>query len=148
MKYLKPNYMKKILFSLACLTCLFTTNFASASAYKVDEVAVDQLFSASDDVTFTASEEASALMNPSSQALTKGDKTVGGYLVRAFFCGSFALHRKYMGNGGKKLFWYYFCIPVVGEFTACVDFWWVVFKGSDAMDKYADNSKFIVWAGK
>jgi TM2 domain-containing membrane protein YozV len=42
-------------------------------------------------------------MNPSSQALTKGDKTVGGYLLRAFFCGSFALHRSYMGTGGKSI---------------------------------------------
>ena len=139
--------MKKLLFSLAFFTCLFATNLASASTYKVDEVAVDQLFSASDDVTFTASEEAYALMNPSTQAVTKGDKTVGGYLLRAFFCGEFALHRYYMGTGGKKLFWYYFCIPVVGGVTACVDFWWVVFKGSDAMNKYADNSKFIVWTG-
>jgi TM2 domain-containing membrane protein YozV len=138
--------MKKLLFSLAFFTCLFATNLASASTYKVDEAAVDQLFSASDDVTFTASEEAYALMNPSTQAVTK-DKTVGGYLLRAFFCGEFALHRYYMGTGGKKLFWYYFCIPVVGGVTACVDFWWVVFKGSDAMNKYADNSKFIVWTG-
>jgi hypothetical protein len=84
--------MKKLLFSLAFFTCLFATNLASASTYKVDEAAVDQLFSASDDVTFTASEEAYALMNPSTQAVTK-DKTVGGYLLRAFFCGEFALHR-------------------------------------------------------
>ena len=93
--------MKKLLFSLAFLTCLFATNLASASTYKVDEATVDQLFSASDDVTFTASEEAYALMNPSTQALTKGDKTVGGFLLRAFFCGGFALHRYYMGTGGK-----------------------------------------------
>jgi len=139
--------MKKLLFSLAFFTCLFATNHASASNYKVDELAVDQLFSASEDVSFTASEEAYAMMNPSTQAITKGDKTVVGYLIRAFLCGSFALHRYYMGTGGKQLFWYYFCIPVVGGVTACVDFWWVVFKGSDAMNKYSDNSKFIVWTG-
>jgi hypothetical protein len=50
--------MKKLLFSMAFLACLFATNLASASNYKVDEASVDQLFSASDDITFTASEEA------------------------------------------------------------------------------------------
>ena len=139
--------MKKLLFSLACLTCLFATNYATASTYKVDEVAVEQLFSASNDVTFTASEEAFAMMNPSSQALTKGDQTVGGYLVRAFFCGGFGLHRKYMGTGGKNLFWLYFCTAGGIGVVTTVDFCWVLFKGAAAMDKYADNSKFIVWAG-
>jgi hypothetical protein len=140
--------MKKLLFSLAFFTCLFATNLSSASTYKVDEAAVDQLFSASDDVTFTASEEAYALMNPSTQAVTKGDKTVGGYLIRVIFCSEFALHRSYMGTGGRNLFWYYFCTGGGFGVVSCVDFWWVVFKGSDAMNKYADNSKFIVWTGK
>lgn len=139
--------MKKLLFSMAFLACLFATNLASASNYKVDEATVDQLFSASDDVTFTASEEAYAMMNPSSQAVTKGGKTVGGYLIRAFFCGSFALHRSYMGTGGKSLFWHYFCTAGGLGVITTVDFCWVLFKGSDAMNKYSDNSKWVVWAG-
>jgi TM2 domain-containing membrane protein YozV len=105
------------------------------------------MFSSADDVTFSASEEAYALMNPA-QSAVKGDKTVIGYLVRAFFCGEFALHRYYMGTGGKALFWYYFCIPVVGGVAGFVDFWWVVFKGEEAMNKYADNPKFLVWTGE
>jgi hypothetical protein len=41
----------------------------------------------------------------------------------------------------------YFCIPVVGGVTACVDFWWVVFKGDDALKKYKGSDKYMVWAG-
>ena len=126
---------------------ILVTNFASASTYKVDDAAVDQMFLSADDVTFSASEEAYALMNPA-QAAVKGDKTVSGFLVRAFFCGIFAVHRSYMGTGGKTLFWYYFCIPVVGEVAAIVDFFWVVFKGEDALNKFADNSKYLVWTGE
>lgn len=139
--------MKILLFKIMFVAGILVTNFASANTYKVDDAAVDQMFSSADDVTFSASEEAYALMNPA-QTAVKGDKTVIGFLVRAWFCGGFALHRYYMGTGGKALFWYYFCIPVVGGVAGFVDFWWVVFKGEEAMNKYADNPKFLVWTGE
>jgi hypothetical protein len=139
--------MKKLLFSMAFLACLFATNLASASNYKVDEATVDQLFSASDDVTFTASEEAYAMMNPSSQAVTKGGKTVGGYLIRAFFlrwfCFTSFLHGYRWQIIILALLLYSWWFGVI----TTVDFWWVLFKGSDAMNKYSDNSKWVVWAG-
>jgi hypothetical protein len=71
-------------------------------------------------------------------------KTRAGYLVRAFFCGSIALHRYYMGTNKKAMWAMYFCIPVVGMVDVFVDFWWVVFD-KDAMNKYANNDKYIVW---
>ncbi len=137
--------MKKILFSLAFLTCLFTSNLVSASNYKLDNVVVDELFASSEDVTFVLADQVPALTSAPMSSLASGSQTVGGFLIRAFFCGGFALHRYYMGTGGKQLFWYYFCIPVVGGVTGCVDFWWVVFQGNDAMMKFKDNPKFMVW---
>jgi hypothetical protein len=136
--------MKKLLLIPAFMVCLLTSSFASN--YKVDEANVDQLFASSEDVTLTAADEAYSLMNTTSSIKAEGEKTVGGFLVRAFFCGGFALHRYYMGTDGKQLFWYYFCIPVMGGVAGCVDFWWVVFKGKEAMDKYTNNGKFLVWA--
>ena len=138
--------MKKLLFTFAFAACIFAANLVSAGNYKVEDATIDQLFSSADDVTFAANDL--SLMSPSTATLAAGGQTVSGYLLRSFFCGFIALHRSYMGTSGKTLWYYYFCIPVVGGVVGCVDFWWVVFKGSEAMNKYTDNPKFIVWSGE
>jgi TM2 domain-containing membrane protein YozV len=137
--------MKKLILGLALIGGLFTTNFASASAYKADDASIDVLFDNSIDITTTVNEMAlGSMMAP--QSVT-GDQSVGGYLVRSLFCGFIGLHRSYMGTGGKSVWWFYLCLGGLG-ITNCFDFWWVVFKGSDAMEKYRDNGKLMVWAGK
>lgn len=147
----KQKIMKKLLMIFAMLGAFATASFAAdgGTAYKANDTQIDQLFAGADDVTLTAtSDELSQLGNVemnSAVALGNGEKSKVGFLLRAFFCGGFALHRYYMGTGGKQLFWYYFCIPGVGGVVACVDFWYVVIKGDDAMSKYTDNPKFIVW---
>ncbi len=133
--------MKKFFLILAAVAGLSFSQQSFAS-YRVDENAIEQQLAGAEDVSLSASEEASALM---SNSQISEEKTVGGFLIRAYFCGGFALHRYYMGTGGASLFWYYFCIPVVGGGTACIDFWYVVFKGKEALNKYADNAKFWVW---
>jgi hypothetical protein len=142
--------MKKIITLCAVAGLSFATALAGNSNYKVDDASIDQLFAQSEDISMTASTDF-ALQNTNLAANLSsvnggGEKTVGGFLIRAWFCGFIALHRSYMGTGGKTLWYYYFCIPVMGGVTSCVDFWWVVFKGKDALNKYKDNSKFIVWA--
>jgi|ERR1035437_1572321 hypothetical protein len=144
--------MKKIILSVALAAGLFFTSNASESNYILDEQAVDQQISQATEVSFDNAVADFSVFN--SQALSSsiaikgggGSQTKSGYLIRAFFCGSFALHRSYMGTGGKSLWWFYLCVPGVGGVDACVDFWWVIFK-SDALNKYKDNSKFFVWAG-
>jgi TM2 domain-containing membrane protein YozV len=138
----KKKHMKKIILILAAVAGItFSQN--SFASYYADETSIDLQLAVAEDVSISAFQEATAML--SAPQAVAGDKTVGGFLIRAYFCGGFALHRYYMGTGGKALFWYYFCIPVVGSFTACVDFWYVVFKGKEALNKYADNSKFWVW---
>jgi hypothetical protein len=144
--------MKKILLTLGLAVGLFFTSSASESNYVMDEQSVDQLMDQATEVSFdNAVTDIISLDAQSNQLMTSlkggGSQTVGGYLVRAFFCGGIALHRYYMGTGGKSLWWFYLCVPVVGGADACVDFWWVVFKGSEAMNRYKDNPKFFVWAG-
>lgn len=134
--------MKKF-FLLLVATVSLTLSQQSFASYHVDENAIDQQFAIAEDVSFSASIEATEMLTSSQKVA--GDKTVGGFLIRAYFCGGFALHRYYMGTGGAPLFWYYFCIPVVGGGTACIDFWYVVFKGKEGLDKFADNSNFWVW---
>lgn len=144
--------MKKLIItlSLAFIASLPSFCVASEGSYKLDEQQLDEMFSQSQEITYEqmmATELAALNLSMENNIVAGGGaQTRGGYLVRAFFCGGIALHRSYMGTGGKSMWWFYLCVPIVGGFDACVDFWWVVFK-SEALDKYKDNSKFFVWAG-
>lgn len=136
--------MKHYVLSLAFLACLFSVSLSSrASSYKADEAAVDELFNASEDVTLVAADlVANATVNSNTAG---GGKTVGGFLIRNFFCGGIALHRHYMGGDWGKLWWKYFCIPVAGGVASCGDFLYVLIKGNEALDKYDGEDKFFVW---
>ena len=136
--------MKKLsaLLSIVCLTASMT--FA-ANSYKIDDAVIDQMYAQSEDVTLTFTDQFSSLnmINSVNFAALPEGKTVGGFLLRAFFCSGFALHRSYMGTGDKSVFFYYFCLGIVP--VGFIDFWWVVFKGEEALNKYADNPKWIVF---
>ncbi|MDQ3191661.1 MAG: hypothetical protein M3Q58_08710 [Bacteroidota bacterium] len=127
--------MKKI-FLLIAIATMFTSVTMASSSYKINDAAIDVLFDQSIEVNYEFNASAGVLQSQS----------VGGFLLRSFFCGFIGLHRSYMGTGGETMWWKYFCIPVVGGVVNCVDFWYVVFKGSDALGKYKDNGKYIVWA--
>jgi len=118
----------------------------NAGNYKIDQNKVDDLFASSKDITESALAD-NYNVATSSLVAAKGGQSVGGYLIRAFFCGEFALHRYYMGASGAGIFFEYFCIPIVGPIDTFVDFWWVVFKGETALNKYKGTSKYIVWLG-
>ena len=134
--------MKKTLFALLAFASLSFSQFSVAS-YRIDENAIDMQMAAAEDVSMEMSALSANFLN--NNQMPADEKTVGGFLLRAYFCGNFALHRYYMGTGGAQLFWYYFCIPVVGGGTACIDFWYVVFKGKEGLSKYENNSNFWVW---
>jgi hypothetical protein len=134
--------MKKLVLIIAC--ALGTFSFAKANNYTIDEQKLAQTFEQSVEVTFDEmyASDLSALTANYSKA--SGEKTWGGYLVRSYFCGIIALHRYYMGTNKKAMWAMYFCIPLMGQINATVDFCWVLFS-KEAMSKYADNDKYIVW---
>lgn len=126
--------MKKLFTLLTAL--VLTTSLALANnEYKINDEAIDNLFENAEEVSFTSSANNLLSLTAPAPEITKS-----GFLLRAFFCGGFALHRSYMGTGGKSL-WYLYCWNCVGG----IDFWWVVFKGDEAMNKFKDNGKWIVW---
>ena len=132
--------MKKLFFALAILVGFASTSFANE--YKLNDQQVESLFENANDISFASEDLASGLALNSAAA---GEQTVGGYLLRSFFCGFIGLHRSYMGTDGEKVWWWYFCIPVAGPVTNLVDFWGVVFMGKKQLDKYKNNGKKIVW---
>ena len=138
--------MKKLLFVLGFFA-VSSFSFAGTDKYKVNDAAVDKMFAQSQDISSSVADEMSvASINQPAAVQTAGGQTVGGYLIRCFFCGGIALHRHYMGGDWGSLWWKYFCIPVAGGVAACGDFWWVVFKGNSALSKYKGNDKWFVWA--
>ncbi|HEY4799069.1 MAG TPA: hypothetical protein VII99_08350 [Bacteroidia bacterium] len=138
--------MKKIL-SLIVLLGASVCMYASTTQYKVNDAAVDQLFAQSQDVSSAVAGELSLtnINQPTVANAAGGGQTVGGFLVRCFFCGGIALHRHYMGGDWGSLWWKYFCIPVAGGVAALGDFCWVLFSGSKALSKYKGSSKWFVW---
>jgi hypothetical protein len=120
---------------LSCLLALGVLG-GFANGYKLDEAAIENAFAASEDITWTAD------LNINSSSANFGEATIGGFLLRSFFCGFIGLHRSYMGTGGKTLWYYYLCTFGV---INVVDFCGVLFKGDEFMAKFKDNPKFLVW---
>ena len=140
--------MKKLFLSLSFFA-LCSLSFAGAGEkYKVNDAAVDQLFAQSQDISSSLADEMTlaGMNHPSAVQGAGSGQTVGGFLLRAFFCGGIALHRHYMGSDWGSLWWKYFCIPVAGGVAACGDFCYVLFKGSNALSKYKGSDKWFVWA--
>lgn len=133
--------MKKLILFVG-FVATFVASKANEGTYTINNAKVDQLFASSQDVTNETMIEANDLSASNLSSTAVGGNR-GGYLLRAFFCGGFALHRYYMGAKGP-LWAMYLCIPVVGGVNATVDFCWVLFS-RDALSKYQGNSKYIVW---
>jgi len=135
---IKFNTMKKLFLFL--LLTGFAASASFAGNYKLNDEAVESAFAASEDISCSdaASPFVSAMLNDE-------EPTKTGYLVRAFFCASFGLHRSYMGTAGETMWYKYLCIPIYGGIVGCVDFWGVVFNGDEQLAKYKDNPKFRVW---
>ena len=137
--------MKKTLLTLFAGILFSTWSVAGVENYTLQNSQIDNLFASSEDITMTLSNEMSIENIGAVTEVSEGGKTVGGFLLRSFFCGGIALHRYYMGTNGKSMWWKYLCIPGVGAVANCGDFFWVLFKGDDALSKYTNNGKYIVW---
>ena len=139
--------MKKLFLLVAFVSGSLFSFAGNDAKYKISDAAIDQLFSQSEDISAGVQDNMSSFADVNIATVNQGSggQNVGGFLIRSFFCGFIALHRSYMGTNGAALWWMYFCIPVVGDVVNFVDFWWVVFMGEDAMNKFKNNSRYIVW---
>ena len=117
-----------------------------AGEYRLNESSIETSIAQAEDVTMSevALYESFTSNSISSASMQGGDQARGGYLVRAAFCGSFGIHRYYMGSTGAKFFFLYACVPVVGNVAVCVDFWSVVFDAGK-LGRYKGSDKYLVW---
>lgn len=141
------NNMKKTLLILSFLGLSLFSFAGNTDKYRVNDEAVDQLFAQSQDISSAIAGEMSLVgLNQPAVQVAGGGQTVGGFLLRSFFCGFIALHRKYMGGDWGSLWWKYMCIPIAGGVANLGDFCWVLFSGSNALSKYKGTDKWFVWA--
>lgn len=135
--------MKKVFITTAiALTISSGAKSVNYSKYEIDEKKIEKIVLETKELS--SNEVVQYLESTSKIKVSATEQTRGGYLLRAFFCGGIALHRYYMGTNHSAMWAMYFCIPVVGGVTACVDFWGAVFD-KDFYLKYKNNDKYIVW---
>ncbi len=132
--------MKKLFITFACIAGIFASQVAMANPYKLDESAVDQKFAAATEIS--VDQLAVADVNAMSLA-PNGDVTLGGFLLRSFFCGTFGIHRSYAGTKGLG---FKYCITL--GIINTVDFWYTVIKGQEGLDNFTGNPNFVVWTDK
>lgn len=116
----------------------------AANTYKLSEQQIEQVFASGQEVTFEEMYAGDIAQLETNFNKAGGEVTLGGYLVRCFFCGGIALHRYYAGTNKGAMWALYCCVPIVGSVASLVDFFWVVFD-DEALDKYKDNDKYLVW---
>ena len=133
--------MKKLLITFTCIMGLFAAQVANANPYKLDDTAVEKTFASASEIT--ANEMALENLNLNTTASPSDDVTLGGFLVRNFFCGTFAVHRSYAGTKGLA-FKYCITLGIVGT----IDFWYTVFTGQEGLDNFTGNPNFVCWTAK
>lgn len=133
--------MKKalLLFALGLSSLVYKAN-----TYKLNERQLDKIFATGTEVTFDEMYAGDIAKLEANYSKDGSEVTLGGYLIRCFFCGGIGLHRYYAGTNKDAMWVLYCCVPIVGGVAQLVDFWWVVFD-EDALDKYKNNDKFLVW---
>ena len=137
--------MKKTILTFFISILFASWSVAGTENYSLQNAQVDAIFANSEDITLSLSNELGINSISNSAEMVESGKSVGGFLLRSFFCGSIALHRYYMGTSGESMWWKYLCIPIAGGLANCGDFFGVLFKGQDQLNKYSNNGEFFVW---
>lgn len=145
--------MKKLI-ALFLLVIGFNTatkaDVISVSEYVLNEATVDQLFDASEDVTFQISGGLTAdYFKPDQVAGGDNKQLIAGIVALASWITGIGaiipIHRFMLGTDGKgfKIFCMYFCTLSGCGFILLVDGILLVMNGEG--DQYINNSKFIMW---
>jgi len=149
--------MKKLITSLFLLACIATFNLKSASAseYKLDDFAIDQMFSTSIELKIDDSDKTNEddfydfLFAGNLKPMDENKQMLAGVIAIASVVLAvgiiFPIHRFILGTGGKpiKIFALY-CITLGGcGVITLIDGILLLMDGNGT--KYIDNSKFIMW---
>ena len=125
-----------------------TSMFASSAKYKIDDVAVENLFQSSDDLTFAIDE--ASFMLPSKEKVKGSDKQMiaGIIALSSYVLGIgwlLPVHRLVLGTGNEtaKIIVLY-CVTISGCGLLLLADGIMLLIDSDG-SQYIENPKFIMW---
>ena len=140
--------MKKFVLIFSLLLFVSSFAFSNASAYRIDDNAVETLFNNAEEISIFDADlsalapEANMFNNPEQ---LKGSNNPVVAFVLAWVVGSLGVHRLYLGTE-VIVFVAYLCTGGGFGILACGD-WIVLLIGliDDDISKYVDNPALIMW---
>ncbi len=138
--------MKKLMTFVILLTASLFISQASASAYHLDNSAIDQMFAQAETVSFDTVETMAPLAETaSSEAYFVQDKDPLVAFLLSWFLGYLGIHRAYLGTSTGTIVGYILTLGGCG-IVATID-WVMLLIGlvNNDISQYVDNPKFFMW---
>jgi hypothetical protein len=144
--------MKKLFFVLIAVVMTASASFAS-EGYKLDDSKVNAMFNSATETSVSAADMnvlSNALASPNAQMGANTSKVLIAWVVDWVGLGAFGIHRYVLGTKGSMWAIYTFTVCGIFGIVPLVDWWVLLIDGLilDHGDKYVDNPKFFMWAGK
>ena len=119
------------------------SNATAASAYTVNDEAVEAIFESSVQVNALAALPVADVAG--TQAVLAGEASPTVAFIIATFLGGLGIHRWYLGTDTSTKILY--CVTLGGCGIVALGDWVMLLIGliNDDIDKYIDNDSFIMW---
>ncbi len=139
--------MKKFIVFILLIVSVLSVEKVSASAYSIDEGAIDQLFATATETSMISvnSNDFSAVSSDISSVLAvPREKDAIVAIVLDFFLGGFGIHRFYLGTEVLTGVGYILTCGGIFGIVPLVDFIVLIIDNKD-ISPYIDNPKFFMW---
>ncbi len=135
--------MKKVfLLTLMMAFCASVNSFASSSKYKIDEVAIDEVFETG--INVLAIEGSSNLMDMNSISAGRADQNAWIAVILDLLIGGLAIHRVYLGGTPVLIIGYLLTFGGIFGLVPFIDLIVLIINNQD-ISKYIDNNAFFMW---
>lgn len=140
--------MKKLFFALTLIIGVSIFSIAgNDSKYYVDDIAVDQLFANSTEISLD-NQQCLALGSESNNAKLSADNDAIIAWLICWAVGEFGIHRHYLGT--KDNMWAIYTFTCCGIFgiVPMIDWWVLLIDGviQENIGRYQNNDEFFMWA--
>lgn len=139
--------MKKLFLVIVLFVTVLSVKQANASAYSVNEQAIDQLFENAIEtsmISINATEFSSVASNVSSTVMASKEKDAVVAILLDFFLGGLGIHRFYLGTETLTGLAYFLTCGGIFGIVPLIDFV-VLIINMDDISAYVNNPKFFMW---
>ena len=139
--------MKKIILFVVLVVAVLSVKQANASAYSVNEQAIDQLFENAVEtsmISVNATDPGAVASGISSAVMAGTEKNAVVAIALDFFLGGFGIHRFYLGTETLTGLGYILTCGGIFGIVPLVDFIVLIIDNED-ISAYVNNPKFFMW---